>query len=56
MENKKKRIWLNLLVVAIIFIIMLVIILVNNDAKDIFSAIKEADYKYILIVNIIKML
>ena len=49
MEKKKKNIWLNLIVVALIFIIMLVIILVNNDAKDIFSAIKEADYKYILI-------
>ena len=49
MENKKKRIWLNILVVALILIIMLVIILVKNDAKDIFKAIKQADIKYLLI-------
>lgn len=49
MEKKKNRIWLNLIVVGLIFVIMLVIILVNNDASQIFKAIKEADVKYILI-------
>ena len=47
--EKKKNIWLNLLVVGIILIIMLAIILINNDAKDIFNAIGKADVKYILI-------
>ena len=49
MENKKNRVWLNILVVALIFIIMLVIIFVNNDAGAIFKAIKQAEVKYILI-------
>ena len=49
MENKRNRVWLNILVVALIFIIMLVIIFVNNDAGAIFKAIKQAEVKYILI-------
>lgn len=47
--QKKNRIWLNILVVALIFIIMLVIIFVNNDAGAIFKAIRQAEVKYILI-------
>ena len=49
MDKKKSRVWLNLLMVGIILIIMLVIIFINNDAKDIFEALKQADYRYILI-------
>ena len=49
MEKKKKNIWLNLIVVGLIFVIMLIIILVNNDAGEIFKAIGEADIKYILL-------
>ena len=44
--EKKKRVWLNLIVVGLILIIMLVIILVNNDANAIFKAIKSADIGY----------
>ena len=49
MEKKKSKLWLNLIVVALILIIMLAIIFINNDAKEIFNAIKQADMKYILI-------
>ena len=49
MEQKKNRIWLNLIVVGLILVVMLVIILVNNDAGEIFKAIKQADAKYLLI-------
>lgn len=49
MEKKKNRIWLNLIVVGLILVIMLVIILVNNDAGEIFKAMKNAEVKYILI-------
>ena len=44
--EKKKRVWLNLVVVGLILIIMLVIVLVNNDAEAIFKAIKSADMGY----------
>ena len=47
--QKKNRLWLNILVVALILIIMIVIIFVKNDAKEIFNAIKQAEVKYILI-------
>ena len=49
MKEKKSKVWLNLLIVGLILIIMLVIIFINNDAKDIFEALRQADYKYILI-------